>query len=364
MLRTLIAGLIMLANASLALAAPITITDLAGRTVTLEHPAQRIVLYEARQIVALSLVDPDIASKLVGWAHLDQFDTSLRQAYIDKFPALASLPDVTQDNSVSTELVLSTAPDLVIFSGGAGITEEQAAVIAVLDHAGVPSIYIDFRADPWEHTMPSLTLLGEVLGTSDQAKRFVDFYAAHRNAIVDRIAAANPKRPSVFMFMQASAGNELMAPGKGNLGTFIEAAGGRNIGADVVPGMFGALSPEYLLTQDPDILIGTGGQWFAPEKGITAGPGTSPQDLQAGIHTIIGLETIKELSLIKTGKVHALWHNYHNSPLNVVALEAIAKWVQPELFADIDPQATLDEINRTFLPITFGNGSWGDYAPE
>lgn len=364
MLRTLIAGVIMLASASLALADPITVTDLAGRTVTLEHPAQRILLVEARQIVALSLVAPDAAQRLVGWADNERFDEVLRSAYIQKFPALADLPDVTQDNSVSTELLLSTSPDLVILSGGSGITEEQAAVIAVLDQLGIPSIYIDFRADPWDNTIPSLTLLGEVMGTGDYAKRFIDFYTAHRNVIVDRVAAANPPRPSVFMFMQASATNVLMAPGKSNLGTFIEAAGGRNIGAGVVPGMFGALSPEYLLTQDPDILIGTGGQWFPPDQGITAGPGTSPQDLQAGIRTIMGAETIKELSLIKTGKIHALWHNYHNSPLNVLALEAIAKWVQPDLFADIDPQATLDEINRTYLPITFGNGSWGDYAPE
>lgn len=364
MFRIVMAGIMLLASATLALADPITVTDLAGRTVTLDGPARRIVLFEARQIVGLSLVDPDVADKLVGWANIRQLDEPLYAAYVEKFPVLADLPDVTQDNSVSTELVLSTSPDLVIFSGGAGITEEQAAVIAVLEQAGVPSVYIDFRDNPWDHTIPSLTLLGDILGTSEHTKRFVDFYSAHRDAIVDRIAEANPQRPSVFMFMQASAGNGLMAPGKANLGTFVEAAGGHNIGADVVPGMFGALSPEYLLTQDPDIVIGTGGPWFAPEQGITAGPGTSSADLQAGLRSLMGLETVTHLSAVKSGNIHALWHNYHNSPLNVVALEVIAKWVQPELFSDIDPQATLDEINEVYLPITFAAGSWGDYEPE
>lgn len=342
-----------------ACAEPITLTDIAGRTVVLDEPAKRIVLVEARQVLALSLVDPDFAGKIVGWANLDQLDAPLYRAYVDAFPHLGQVPDVTQDATASAELVIAAAPDLVILSGG-GISEDQAALIAVLESAGIGALYIDFRADPWNHTIPSLELLGAALGTSEQAGAFIDFYRRHRDAVIDAVQTANPRRPDVFMFMQASVDNELMAPGKANLGSFVEAVGGHNIGADVVPGMFGALNPEYLLTTDPAIVIGTGGPWFRPDQGITAGPGTDAQTLQAGLTTFMGLPTVKDLTAVKSGRAYALWHNFHNCPLNVVALEVLAKWIQPALFEDLDPQATVDEINATYLPVAFPAGSWGN----
>lgn len=47
--------------------------------------------------------------------------------------------------------------------------------------------------------------------------------------------------------------------------------------------------------------------------------------------------------------------------MHVVAIEALAKWQHPELFATLDPQVTLDEINARFLaaPLlgTFWTGS-------
>lgn len=363
MIRLFAALALLAAGLAPAFAAPVTLTDLTGRTVTLDAPAERVVLVEGRQLVALSIVDPDFAEKVVGWAALNQFDAQIREAYLEKYPVLATIPDVTQESSVSLELVLAADPDLVIFSGGNGLTEEQAAVVEVLASAGVPSIYIDFRADPWTNTVPSLSLLAQAMGTTEHAQPYIDFYTRHRDAVTDTIEQANPERPSVFMFMQAVAGNELMAPGRANLGVFVEKAGGRNISADIVPGMFGALSPEFVLIEDPDIFIGTGGPWFG-DRGISAGPGTSEEYLQAGLRTVMAFETVKDLTAVKEGRAYALWHNFHNSPLNVVALEVLAKWIHPELFETLDPQATVDEINARFLPVPFEDGSWGQYQPE
>ncbi len=71
--RRLAAGLLGLfalaCLASPAPAAPVIVTDIAGRTVTLKAPAKRIVLAEGRQLVALALLDrnPVCASRrLVG----------------------------------------------------------------------------------------------------------------------------------------------------------------------------------------------------------------------------------------------------------------------------------------------------------
>ena len=40
-------------------------------------------------------------------------------------------------------------------------------------------------------------------------------------------------------------------------------------------------------------------------------------------------------------------------------MQAFAKWMHPELFADIDPDATMKELHDTFLPIDYSGVFWG-----
>ena len=341
-----------------AFAQPITVTDTAGRTVTLPGPAKRIVLAEARQLVALSIVDRDGANSVVGMADLLRFDKEVREDYLAQFPHLRDVPALDGDRILSAEKTIAVEPDLVIMSGGTGPDAAQLNLVATLEAAGIPSVFIDFRTDPFKNTVPSIALLGAVTGNVATADAFVALYTSHRDAIIDRIAAKAPARPSVFMHMQARNGDELMAPGAANLGTFIEAAGGDNIGAGIVPGMFGALSTEYVLSLDPDIYIGTGGTHFAGGEGLVVGPDVSEETALKSLETLAADPILSELSAVRAGHAHGLWHNFHNSPLNIVALEVLASWIHPELFGDIDPQATLDEINATFFAVPFVGTAW------
>lgn len=357
MLKTLLTALFLL-QPGMALAQVITVTDIAGRTVSLDAPARRIVLAEARQLVALSIVDRDAADKIVGMADLMRLDTEVRNAYLAHYPELAQLPALDGDRLLSAEKTIAAEPDLVIMSGGIGPDAASLNLVATLEAAGIPSVFIDFRTDPFNHTVPSIALLGKVLGQEQKASEFVAFYDAHRARILDRIAAADPARPSVFMHMQARRDADLMAPGKANLGTFIAMAGGNNIGADIVPGMFGALSAEYVLEQDPDIYIGTGGTHFDPAQGVVVGPGVNRATALASLKNVLADPILSELTSVRAGKGHALWHNFHNSPLNIVALEVLATWIHPELFADVDPQASIDEINEKFFAVPFTGTAW------
>ena len=56
------------------------------------------------------------------------------------------------------------------------------------------------------------------------------------------------------------------------------------------------------------------------------------------------------LGAVRTGRAHVVWHNFYNSPFNIVVLEAFAAWLHPELMADTDPQRTLERIFAEFLP--------------
>jgi threonine 3-dehydrogenase len=54
---------------------------------------------------------------------------------------------------------------------------------------------------------------------------------------------------------------------------------------------------------------------------------------------------------VETGQVHAIWRQFYNSPCQFVAIQQIAKWLHPELFADLDPEATFPELHERFLPV-------------
>ncbi|MNR46535.1 hypothetical protein D3C85_1655160 [compost metagenome] len=53
---------------------------------------------------------------------------------------------------------------------------------------------------------------------------------------------------------------------------------------------------------------------------------------------------------------HAIWHQFYNSPYQFVAIQQLAKWFHPELFADLDPDATFRELHERFLPIPYQPG--------
>ena len=52
-----------------------------------------------------------------------------------------------------------------------------------------------------------------------------------------------------------------------------------------------------------------------------------------------------------------------NSPIDIVATEVLARWIQPELFADLDPRATLTAINERFLAVPYHGDYWTDLVP-
>ena len=361
-IRSAVAALLLALPAA---AGEITVTDLAGRTVTINVPATRIILAEARQIPTLALIDRDIGDKLAGTAGMHMFDPEARREYFKVFPGLEATPALDDETSgLSAEKALAAEPDLVIVSGGLGPNARSEAIVETLASAGIPSIYIDLRANPFDNTVPSMELLGKVLGKEAEAKAFIDFYLEHRNAVLERVATI-ADRPKVLLEMQAGAESYCCtAPSRVNLGRFVAEAGGINIGEAVVPGAFSPLAPEYVLAENPEVYIGTGGRHLASAGGVVAGPGISYEEALASLERVTARPVIAELRAVKARRAHGLWHNYHNSPLNIVALELMAKWFHPDAFADLDPQKTIDEINARFLPVPFEGTTWIDLPAQ
>lgn len=337
----------------------IKIKDILGRDIVLKKPATKVLLGEGRDIITLNIVDPNPISFLAGWS--GDFKSSLEyQDYVASFPEIERVSVVgTNAETFSVEKAIACQPDVAIFAArGHGPGPGNKEAISQLEAAGIPVVFIDFRQDPFNNTIPSIRILGRILNREKKAEEFIAFYEQRKDRIARKIAENKPAKPKIFMEMKAGTSENLYSsPGKGNLGTFMELAGAHNIGADVLPGPLGQLNMEFVIQSQPSIYIATGVDAFRG-RGVVFGKGISKQEAIASIKKRVQDPIISELPAVKNGKIYGLWHLFYASPFNILALETIAKWAHPDLFRDIDPQVSLDELNRNFLSVPMTGTYW------
>ncbi|KRD96118.1 hypothetical protein ASE63_11895 [Bosea sp. Root381] len=358
----LVAALGALSLATVAIAQPVTVTDLHGRTITLPAPAKRIVLAQGRQLNALGLLHPDPLSLLAGWGSDHQRQNPDAYArYRSRFPAIESIPTVGDggtEGGFSLEKTVALAPDLVVLSGSlAGTRRGPGDILQRLEAAGIKVAVVDFYLKPLSDTVPSLRILARLIGREQQAEEFIRFYEGRLGEIARRLEGV--ERPSVFIHAHAGGPDCCGTPGKGTFDDFITAAGGSNMSAPLVPGATGQISLEQLISSDPDVYVATGGTHMAKSGGLVLGLGVPPDTAKASFAKLLAHPGIATLSAVRNGKASAMWQLFNDTPLHVVAIEALAKWVHPERFADIDPQATLREAAR-FSAIPLDGTLWLD----
>lgn len=359
---------ISVAAATSATAETITVTDIAGRTVEVEQNPDHIVLGEGRMIYSLALLDRENPfERVVGWKDdMILYDPDAWRKYEAAFPDAPNIARLGSPYSDewNLESVISLGADVVFMNLGNLLAVQESGIIEKLDEAGIATIFVDFRQDPTANTVPSLQLMGRILDRRDEADAFTDFYTAQMNRIyatVDQIPLED--RPVVFIEQAAGYNpNECCNTfGGANLGRLVDLAGGRNWGTRMFPGFGGNVSLEAVFADDPDVLIGTGANWSEANPATMAvlfGYEASPEAVQARLAALAARPGWPEMSAVKNGQFHSVYHQFYNSPYHFVAMQAFAKWFHPELFADLDPEATMVELHERFLPIDYSGVFW------
>ncbi|MGJ5647212.1 ABC transporter substrate-binding protein [Morganella morganii] len=351
-------------------AAPITVTDIAGRTVTVNAPVSRIMLADSRVLVALNILHPSEPLKgIAAWDDaLTKKAPDLRIAYEKQFPQLKDIQvfpnPYTSDFSV--EKALTYQPDLVVFDTGLQSKLTESGTLDLLEKSGIPVIFIDFRQYPLQNTMPSMTLLGQVFGQEKQAAAFNDFYRQRLNLIRSRVAQIpEDKKPTVFIERAAGLAGEnscCKTFGNGNFGEFVAAAGGHNLGADWFKnGMGGEVSEEQIIAADPQFYLMTVADWENTRKGSASVPlgytGSAERAVPA-LEKLMSRPKLQYLTAYQQKQVLALYQQYYDTPFNIIAVEAIAKMLHPALFPELDPQADSLMLHKTFTALDSSGLFW------
>jgi len=343
---------------------PRTVTDIAGREVDIPSKPQRILLAEGFQILALSFVSPDPVSLLAGWGgDLRTFDPATYALVRDRFPDIENVPTTGMGSgeTFSLERALALDPDLVVFSlwQARGNLAETAAPF---EAAGIPVVFIDFYLDPLANTLPSLDLLGRILGEEQRAREYAAFYRERLDFVKKRLAAETVPRPKVLLHAFPEVWPCCWSAGGRGVGELIDLVGGRNIGAERFPSPNGGqLNLEVIIEEDPEVYIATGSSGTGP--GVALGAGVTEDEARSDLARVIGAPGLSSLSAVVEGRVHGLWNFFNGSPINILAVEVMAKWVHPELFGTLDPGKTLAEINDRFSAVPFRGAFWVDLVP-
>ncbi|MEZ0168584.1 ABC transporter substrate-binding protein [Microvirga sp. TS319] len=346
----------------------IKVTDLAGRTVTVKKGVQRAILGEGRLFYATVVLNKEhpFAQLAAIGDDLPKFDPDTWNQYLANVPDAKSVTLVSAlaSSDFSVEKAVALDADLIVLSLGFYDKAKETGILDNLEKAGIPTIFIDFRERPTQNAVPSMLLLGRVFDRQDQAQEFVDYYTQQMRRIYN-VTNRLKQNERPLVFAEQAAGLEpdtcCRSFGNFNFGEFVSEAGGLNWGSKFFSGASGIVNPEKIIVEDPTYLLMTGANWSKSNPGNKAvwlGYEAQPQKAQEQIRGLVQRPGFAELSAVKSKKVMAIYHQFYQSPYHFVAIQALAKWIHPDKFENLDPQATFQELHDKFLPIPLTGIFW------
>ncbi|MDY6051672.1 MAG: ABC transporter substrate-binding protein [Rothia sp. (in: high G+C Gram-positive bacteria)] len=350
--------------------AAVSFTDITGRTVALDKQPERIILGEGRSVFATGILNKEqpldkvvaIGSDLK--SNVPDYMTELEKVN----PEVKDLPEIGgfTKGDVAVENLISLQPDIILLSLDQYQASEKTGLIEKMEESNLTFAVTDFRAKPLENTTRSMDIFGEVFDHEKEAQDFNKEWQETVDLVKSRSAQiADSDKPTTFVWRAAALSDCCQSWNDSNISQLVNVAAGTNIGDAVIDGESGALTPEKVIEQDPNIIIATGGDWSEkrnkegnPVGYAALGYRISETEAQESINKLYqeqaGFDT---LTAVKTGNVHGLWHQFYNSPFNYLALLQIASWMHPEAYADIDVNTQWMQAQEKYSPVT-GEGTF------
>lgn len=277
-----------------AAAFPVTLTDDAGREVTIQARPERIVSLAPANteiVYALGLLD-----NLVGVTTYDDYP-----------PEVADIEKMGDFVTPNLEVITAAQPDLILATTGI-----QADVIEQLEGTGAAVLAIDPQT--LSALYVSIDTVGRATGSANEAEQVISDMESLLGEIASVVSAKEPTPCFVEI-----AQDPLYTAGSGTLmDDLIKAAGGVNV---VKASGYVGYSLEQLVTDDPAVYLATKGSMSDPAN-LGKRPGYD------------------KLSAVANGRVGILTDNYVSRPGPRIGLGVLelARALHPDLASEL-PEA-------------------------
>ncbi|MEP6469918.1 MAG: ABC transporter substrate-binding protein [Chloroflexota bacterium] len=280
---------------------PATLTDDAGREVTLEAEPQRIVsLAPSNTEIACAL---DACDQLVGVPEY-------RKGYLpDVLAAIEDLPVVVSFGPVDREAIVAAEPDLILAAGN----ELTASTdIEALANLGYPVLVL--YPESLDEVSADIELIGDALNAQAEAADVTGEMADTVAAVQATVAGLD--RPRTFYEVSIFEGTIYTAGEDSFLASLVETAGGEPITGDL---RTTAIALEDLVTADPEVIV----------------LGDAAYDRTISADSVAKRPGWDEMTAVTEGRVIPLPEDIlitRPGPRVVDGLEALARAIHPEAF--------------------------------
>ena len=220
----------------------------------------------------------------------------------------AEVANITKvgDYTLSTEVIISLQPDLIISSDLVPMSQ-----LELLEDQGIPFVILATRT--LDDVLKDLRLVGILTGHVDEANELVDELEDRIEAVTSKTQAVDLVKPRAYLeyypywtYGPGSFGDDLIA-----------LAGGINI-AENTSSEYPMLTSEFVIAQDPEIIVYTVGYMTTTTADeISSRPGWDV------------------ITAVSEGEIHSMDDNLLSryGPRIVDGLEDLAALLHPDLFA-------------------------------
>ena len=261
------------------------------------------------------------------------------------FPDLSSTQSIGKWYSPDIEEILVLNPDVIFAFGQWPGTEKLEDKLT-----GTDIVVVRLEFYKIDTLCAEMEILGYLLKERENAREYLTWHDEYVGRVDDRVSElADDDKPDVFLFMSGKTKEttcKSCATGTG-MHELCERAGGKNIAAELDE--YPEVDVEWVLEQD-------GERGIEVMLGLTYKGGYETDDasiVEEEHDKITSVPGFSEIAAVKDSRVHLIDGDAAFAPVQPVAMVYMAKWLHPELFAEMDPGAIHQEYIDKFCGIDY-----------
>ena len=294
---------------------PVTVTDHAGREVTIEAEPEKLV--SGYYISTSALIALDLDEKMVGI----EAKADKRAIYKLSAPDLIALPNVGTAKEFDLEGCAALEPDLVI------LPMKLKSAVETLEGLGIQVLLVN--PENQEQLEGMISMIAAAANVEDRAEQLLGFIADQEKMLTEKLASV--ETPSVYL-----AGNSNMLSTAGDAmyqSDMIRLAGGVNVAAEITDTYWVETDYEQLLTWNPEYII------LASDADYT-------------VEDVLADPNLVDCAAVANGNVYQMpskaeaWDS--PVPSGILGSLWLANVLHPESFSEDDCSALIDEYYETF----------------
>ena len=307
---------------------PLTLTDMAGRTVTIPSEPQKIV--SGYYISSSACVALGLKARMVGVE--DKSDK--RPIYKLAAPELIDKVNVGSAKAFDLEACVAAEPDLVI------LPQQRRDTADTLAEMGVPALVV--VPESHEQILEMFALIGQAANVKAAAQALSSYYTGKLEAVEAMTQGiAQDARPVVYM--AGTSGYLRTSPKDMYQSSLISAAGGVNAGDGIEGSNWVDISYEQLLSMDPEVIV------IPTNNFATSAPDYTAADVLADPQ-LSGVRAVKSGAVYEMPTGFEAWDS--PAPSGILGTLWMLKTLHPEVYSGEQFASDVGEFYETFYGFT------------